>query len=145
MACTSCRACVERFPDLRFYKNRNRILFTIECEGQLHPRVLLKKAINILKTKGSNLITLAEEVHVPPEQQSGVAFTLKDEDHTIGNVLNFYLNLNPSVEFGAYNQSHPSQQEIIVRIQSEDPITALVTAANDIKYTCDKLMEAVQQ
>jgi hypothetical protein len=45
-------------------------------------------------------------------------FTLKDEDHTIGNAVRYMLNKNPQVSLAGYSVPHPMETSVNVRVQT---------------------------
>jgi DNA-directed RNA polymerase I and III subunit RPAC2 len=75
-------------------------------------------------------------------------FSIKDEDHTLGNALRHmimkkYIFINssfsPHVEFCGYSIPHPSEYKIHLRIQTDAAITAadaLNQGLNDLQELC---------
>ena len=53
-------------------------------------------------------------------------FTLKDEDHTMGNTLRYVLNKNPAVSFVGYSVPHPAEPKLQLRLQTVGPPAAAV-------------------
>ena len=45
-------------------------------------------------------------------------YTFKGEDHTLGNLLRYALIKNPDVEFCGYSITHPSENEMNLRLQT---------------------------
>jgi DNA-directed RNA polymerase I and III subunit RPAC2 len=48
-----------------------------------------------------------------------ITFSIKDEDHTIGNALRWIIMKNPNVTFCGYSIPHPSEFKIHFRIQTD--------------------------
>ncbi|KAH9465792.1 hypothetical protein MJO28_007561 [Puccinia striiformis f. sp. tritici] len=67
--------------------------------------------------------TLADPEKVtilPGEKHDAITFSLKDEDHTLGNSLRYIIMKNPDVEFCGYSLPHPSEPKLHLRIQMYD-------------------------
>ena len=67
-------------------------------------------------------------------------FTLKDEDHTIGNAIRYMLNKNPQVALAGYSVPHPMERSVNVRVQTTGEVTATAAmrdALLDIISVCD--------
>jgi DNA-directed RNA polymerase I and III subunit RPAC2 len=45
-------------------------------------------------------------------------YNFKGEDHTLGNLLRYSLIKNPDVEFCGYSITHPSENEMNLRLQT---------------------------
>lgn len=43
-------------------------------------------------------------------------FTFENQDHTLGNILQYELLRDPRVTFAAYRQEHPNTRKIYLRI-----------------------------
>ncbi|XP_063900992.1 DNA-directed RNA polymerase II subunit RPB11-like [Zophobas morio] len=68
---------------------------------------------------------------------SAATFTIKKEDHTLGNLLREQLLKDDQVIFSGYKNPHPLQHEIILRVQthhgeSYSPVDALQNAINHL-------------
>lgn len=44
-------------------------------------------------------------------------FIIKNEDHTLGNLLRYVITRYPDVEFCGYSMPHPSEAKMHIRIQ----------------------------
>ncbi|AFZ79819.1 DNA-directed RNA polymerase I, putative [Theileria equi strain WA] len=63
LSCTSCRACVERFPKSVIVKKlNNHIIFSIESTGAVPSATLLLRAIEVLKNKSIRLMNRISEL-----------------------------------------------------------------------------------
>jgi len=79
---------------------------------------------------------------LPGATDTAVSFQIDDEDHTLGNVLRYFINKNPDVEFCGYTIPHPSEAKMNIRIQTwEDSRTtafeALSKGLDDLMDACD--------
>ncbi|KAA1071979.1 RNA polymerase subunit AC19 [Puccinia graminis f. sp. tritici] len=57
---------------------------------------------------------------LPGDKYDAMTFSLKDEDHTLGNSLRYIIMKNPEVEFCGYSLPHPSEPKLHLRIQMYD-------------------------
>jgi len=83
---------------------------------------------------------------LPGATDTAVSFQIEKEDHTLGNVLRYFINKNPDVEFCGYTIPHPSETKMNIRIQTwEDTGTsafdALSKGLDDLMDACDVLTE----
>ncbi|WVQ78109.1 hypothetical protein IAT38_000190 [Cryptococcus sp. DSM 104549] len=68
-----------------------------------------------------------------PNLPNASTFTLKRQDHTLGNMLRAQLLLDPTVLFAGYKVPHPLDNDIILKIQTDErsnPADALKRACN---------------
>ena len=118
--------------------------FSIESECALTPHSLFTQAIKVLIRK---LYTISHnednkvEIHPINEDTNFYAITIHDEDHTIGNLLQFYIHAkfvkaNKEVTYVGYSVPHPLEREVIVKIKFSN-----VTDVNGfLKSTCGFLI-----
>lgn len=95
--------------------------FKVVSECRLTPFYLVKKAFEVLKGKLMSLEskTLVETIH---DESRFYALTVKDEDHTIGNLMqvsvyNNYVRKDRIIDFAGYFQPHPLDRIIIFKIR----------------------------
>jgi DNA-directed RNA polymerase I and III subunit RPAC2 len=63
-------------------------------------------------------------------------FIIRNEDHTLGNVLRDIAMKNENINMAAYNVPHPLERDIHVRIETNDK----TTAKQAMKKTCQDLI-----
>jgi len=71
-------------------------------------------------------------------------FTLKDEDHTMGNAVRYMLNKNPQVALAGYSVPHPMEKSVNVRVQTTGEVTATAAmrdALLDIMSVCEHVSD----
>ena len=95
--------------------NETEYLLKLESRGQLTEKDLIKRAclvienkINILKNKFSSNIIDGNKLEL----------TIKNEDHTLGNLITYYLQSNKSVTYAGYRMDHPLKREIDLHLES---------------------------
>ncbi|KAG0151473.1 hypothetical protein CROQUDRAFT_544327 [Cronartium quercuum f. sp. fusiforme G11] len=73
---------------------------------------------------------------LPGATHSAATFSLKDEDHTLGNSLRYIIMKNVDVEFCGYSLPHPSEPKFHLRIQmynNKSAIQALMKGLSDLE------------
>ena len=66
-------------------------------------------------------------------------FEFKDQDHTMGNLLQTELLNDPNVTFAAYNKPHPSDNKILIRVDTKNPVTPNVALNAALHRTLERL------
>ncbi|TKR87801.1 hypothetical protein L596_012144 [Steinernema carpocapsae] len=69
-------------------------------------------------------------------QPNTIAFTIRKEDHTMGNMLKHQLLKNPRVIFVGYYVPHPLEHNIVLRVKTTadtTPYDALQQGIKDIR------------
>jgi DNA-directed RNA polymerase subunit L len=105
----------------------NSFDFTVETIGTLDPYSIVKRgcdAIGLLCVRYVNLDTqsLPQDVRVTPaaNRLEGYDFTFQGHDHTLGNLLQSYIDLflmdGSKVTYVGYNIPHPLRDEMVLRI-----------------------------
>jgi len=108
----------------------NRFEFTIETVGVISPGNIFKRACKKLAQKlnqfnrNLDLALDSKESNIEIRESGGVMsgfdITIKNENHTLGFLLQTYINkLNEGV-FVGYMNPHPLQNEIIIRVNFND-------------------------
>jgi len=75
-------------------------------------------------------------------------FIFKGEDHTLGNALRYMAMRNKDVAFAGYSIPHPFDDEVHLRIQTNNGVpamTALETALSDLRNVSEHILEVFQQ
>lgn len=126
-----------------FHKNKygdaNKIMFEIEPVGNLQPKYLVNKAIEIIIEKLNNLrnnITLEDNDNTViikkfNELESTYDFDIADEDDTLGNIIQSYIHNkyirqssssldSKKCTYVGYICPHPLKQLLRIRITLED-------------------------
>ncbi|POS79427.1 hypothetical protein DHEL01_v202185 [Diaporthe helianthi] len=58
-----------------------------------------------------------------PRMSNCSDFTLKKEDHTLGNLVSEHLKKHPNVLMAGYKIAHPNVPELFIRVQTDGQIT----------------------
>lgn len=118
--------------------------FKIVSECRLTPFYLVGKAFEVLKAKLMSVEgkTVVETIH---QESRFYALTVKDEDHTIGNLLqvsiyNNYVRKNRIIDFAGYFQPHPLDNVIVFKLrflEDKDDVKRFWSEA--IRITCGNI------
>ena len=145
-----------------FYTNNkdepNVFTFKIETVGVIPPLIIFHRSIDILKEKinnfVSNLINNNEDViTINPSSQlnGGYDIIIKDEDDTLGNILQTHLCLlyadytipkeQRKLQFIGYKRPHPLENHIILALHgsSNEKINTLIS--DIIKPGCQQIIK----
>tara|TARA_E500000178_G_C17019481_1_gene754776 strand:- start:799 stop:1878 length:1080 start_codon:yes stop_codon:yes gene_type:complete len=140
----------------RFFKTNeedepNEFEFKIETLGTISNKEIMKTSLQILAKK---LLTFRDNVSTIIVDNGNIdtmkiyesldtmkAFTIdiENETHTLGNLLQAHLVLNPEVQFVAYMNPHPLIKNIQIKVKVEDMTTLNLI----IKKTVEKLIETI--
>lgn len=104
----------------------------VESVGVLNPYYIVKRAIEVgidlcRRYSNMNQAGLPENVYVQPASSriKGYDFIFTEEDHTLGNLLQSYIDYNmmgsgSGVDFVGYKVPHPLRDEMVLCIGVED-------------------------
>lgn len=74
-------------------------------------------------------------------------FAIGNEDHTLGNALRHILIQNSKVEFAGYSVPHPSEPIVHIRVQTNEPTTAieaLQESCETLHQQCDYVLQQLE-
>ena len=134
--------------------NPNLFEFTIESVGVMPSHIILLKSLEKLKFKTTNFINNLKanndivSIKESPTLMSGYDIVIKDETHTLGSILQSYLNNHEKVSFVGYKNPHPLIKEIIVRISTmsntkEELVIVCEETVNNINLLIDKVGQLI--
>ena len=116
-----------------FYEDENgeptKFIFKIETIGVLPPLIIFYKCIielcnrvkNLIinfKNKNENIITIKPSSNLP----DGFMIEIKEEDDTIGNMVNehlYNLFIGKELNYIGFKKPHPLQKKIVFSVQSD--------------------------
>jgi DNA-directed RNA polymerase subunit L/DNA-directed RNA polymerase alpha subunit len=128
--------------------------FTVESVGTINPVTIISNALTAVarlcdKYAGLDKGELPDSVEIRPAdaRMKGFDFWFQAEDHTLGNVLQTWLDDNRigngEVGFIGYKVPHPLRDEMLLRIGVEDgsEVTARLAIAEAAKSCADMFRE----
>ena len=95
--------------------NLNEYILKFESRGQLSEKDLLKRACLIIENK---IQVLKDKFSANIINGNKLELTIKNEDHTLGNLITYYLQDNKSVTYAGYKMDHPLKREIDLHLES---------------------------
>jgi len=137
----------------RFYVE-NSYDFVIESVGVFDNMEILTKACDIMIKKceafmydleHGNVVIVASETTL----KNGFDITLKNEDYTLGKVIEFYLYQNnfigdKSVSFCGFRKPHPHSLDSLIRVAFHNPIE-VVGVSGYLQGATDNAIQAYKQ
>ena len=125
--------------------------FTVETVGVLTPVYILARAISLLQAKciryaSINVGDLPDTLKVVPadSQLQGFDFIFDQEDHTLGNLFQTWIEQNlmdsGEISFAGYKVPHPLRDQMVLRIGVEkdgQQVTARAAVAQAAKGCAD--------
>ena len=75
-------------------------------------------------------------------------FAIGNEDHTLGNALRHVLIQNAKVGFAGYSVPHPADPVVHIRVQANEPTTAveaLQEACDTLYDQCDIVLQKLEE
>ena len=125
-------------------KKENEFKFIIESKGQITEKVILHRAIiNLNKNIESILNQFIE--NLDNNELSG-QIEIKNEDHTIGNLITHGLQNHKNVTFASYYLPHPLEKRVIIEYKLKsgkfkDVLKEVIDEYIELYNKLDKLIE----
>jgi len=114
----------------------HRVKLTLESQGQFDEYELMYKSCIVLKEKLKLVKNLAEEKYDLPEIKDSTVLNivLENEDHTIGNLINEYLQVNKNIIYSGLSKPNLVVDTVIIKFESvkNDPIKPFLETINYI-------------
>ena len=93
-------------------KKENEFRFIIESKGQITEKVILHRAIiNLNKILES---ILNQFIEILDNTELSGQIEIKNEDHTIGNLISYGLQNHKNITFASYHLPHPLEKRVII-------------------------------
>lgn len=114
----------------------NRFKLTIESLGQMTEFDILDKSCMYIKQKLDNLKFILSEKYNTSEyrNESSLILKLDGEDHTVGNILNEYLQQNKDVLFSGLSKPDLLIQQMVIKLKTttNNPIQVVLKTIDNI-------------
>ncbi len=119
----------------RIYK-KNQYYFKIESVGNLYPYELLTNSLTVFQLKlidllynityKNNKLIFNKNISINNINNT-YQINIKDEDHTLGNVINQYIldNFTEYIEYCSYKMIHPLKNELLLSINLKENLKDL--------------------
>jgi DNA-directed RNA polymerase subunit L len=93
-------------------KDDNKFTFVVESKGQLTEKVILHRAILNLNKKLEDILKQVSDSTINSELTGQIE--IKNEDHTVGNLLTHGLQHHKNVSFAGYHLPHPLEKRVVI-------------------------------
>ena len=123
-------------------KKEDYFRFFIESRGQITEKVILHRAIVNLNNKLENILQqITNNLNTLDESKVEGRVEIKNEDHTIGNLLSRGLQNHKNVAFACYHLPHPLEKRVIIeyKLKSGKFIEVLKDVTNEFIELFNKL------
>ncbi len=112
-------------------EDANSAKFTIESMGQFSEYEILHKGCRLMIDKLENLKKTVKESNI---NDNKVYIKLVNEDHTLGGVVNEYLQLNKNIAFSGLSKPDHLVNEILFKIESVsgNPIGPIIQTLDNL-------------
>lgn len=92
-----------------FFKenNNNDYDLIVESRGQITEKRIIKIALKLLNKKLHKF-----NKNLPKNKGMEGTIVTENEDHTLGNIISYGMQIHPAVQFCGYNTPHPLKKEI---------------------------------
>lgn len=111
----------------------DEILFSIESIGQYDEFDIMIKSCLIIKSKLLPIKKLLSDDSDTKE----LKLVLDNQDHTIGNIINYYLQINKNVKFSGLSKPDLLLQQVVIKIIATTPVIKI------INNTIDKIIDDI--
>lgn len=101
----------------------NRYKLIIESQGQMDEYEILHKACEIIKIKLNDIKFMIGNKYNSTSimNQNHLIIKLENEDHTIGNIMNEFLQNNKNIAFSGLSKPDLLIDEIVIKLVSVEP------------------------
>lgn len=125
-----------------FYEeiDQNHFILTLLSQGQLDEYDILYRSCTILKKKLDEIGLIIKDNYDKAENRSSTDLKIifKDTDHTVGNILNDFIQDHKDVIFSGMNKSDLLIDSITIFFRSKkDPIQTLYDVIDEIQRLFD--------
>lgn len=129
-------------------KKEDHFRFFIESRGQITEKVILHRAIVNLNNKLENILQqITNNLNTIDESKVEGRVEIKNEDHTIGNLLSRGLQNHKNVSFASYHLPHPLEKRVIIeyKLKSGKFINVLKDVTNEFIELFNKLDKLIEK
>jgi len=109
----------------------NKFIFGFESKQQFTEREILRRALSCLLIRLEYLNNLIKEKVDTEGEKEGI-LNIPNEDMTLGGILGYLIQMNPSTEFAADHQPNISMRTLQIRYKCKKPITEVFEESVDV-------------
>jgi DNA-directed RNA polymerase subunit L len=129
--------------------NPNQFEFAIESIGIQPTHIILKRALEKLVLKMNTFLINFKKslnkqdspisIKESPTIMKATDIIIPNETHTLGFLLQSFINKNKSVSYVSYNNPHPLKNEIFIRISTDSDLKTI------LEEVCNELTDVSNQ
>ena len=123
------------------------IIFHIHSHNQMDEYEILYKSCLVLKIKLENIKNNITETFKKPEYKNinKITIILENEDHTIANLLNTYLQLNKNVVFCGLSKPNLLIDRMVIKLEvnHDDPLKEILLTIEHIDAIFESIKEQI--
>lgn len=97
--------------------NDNKYLLKLESNGQLDEYEILKRSLQIAIIKLNNIIEQLKNKDIPKTDEGELIF--ENEDHTLGNLLSYYLQTHNNILYSSYKLEHLLIKNVYINYKTD--------------------------
>lgn len=116
--------------------NDNDYDFILESRGQISEKRIMTLAIKLLIKKLKKF-----NESLPKNNGMEGKIIVENEDHTLGNLISYYMQKHNSVHFFGYNTPHPLKKEINFHYKLNSG--NLNSIVKEVVVECEKIFESI--
>lgn len=117
------------------------IIFSIESNGQFNEYEILIKSCKYIIKRIMDIKNTIKDI-----KEDTLILELENEDHTIGNLITYFLQINDKIEFAGMAKPDLLQKKIVIKIKGTKQLDDLInkTMDNIISYY-DNIMSMLEK
>ena len=120
--------------------------FTVESQGQLDEYKILQTGCEVIKSKLQNIkerIEANSKLINISEKDTQLHIKLDDETHTMGIIINDYLQDNPDIIYSGVSKPDVFKDEIFIKIESkkQNPLKYFFKSLDDLSEFYDNMQK----
>lgn len=127
--------------------DETNIKLLIESNNQFDEYEIMYKACLVLDKKLNEIKTRIINTYDKPEytNTNKLKIVIENEDHTVGNILNTYLQLNKNVLFSGYSKPNLLEDIVIIKLQTieNDPFKEVIKTLDYILELFDNIKNQI--
>lgn len=130
------------------YETPNNIILTIESQGQLDEYEIIKRSCMIIIDKiKKNKDRIENGLNDEIKNGNFVELKLDNESHTIGEVINDFLQINDDIAFSGLSRPDLLKEEIVIKMKSvkNNPLKPLFETMDYVIKIYENILEQINK
>lgn len=129
------------FYEIKEDEKENKLIFTIESQGQMSEHKILEKASMYISKRVSDIKKyILENIEEVTEDLSRLEITLEHEDHTMGGIINLKLQEHPKIIYSGLAKPDHLVNTVKITVATEKE-----GETNIKKYISDQINDIIEE